>query len=198
MKYHFLLSAIILLLACKKEMAAPASITSTPAVADTASLFTKFTILKGFHYCDKTSIKPFEGKGINLNVKFDSSAIYSNTDAANQADINKLVGFTEGTDNHVNSARIGWGWSNEALRLYAYSYAGGVRSSKEISVVAIGEPISISVSIVPNEYVFKVNQQLVKLPRVANSTSTTGYWQYPYFGGDETAPHDIFIYIQYL
>ena len=192
------LLAVLLLSACKKDTPLKEEIILVPSPADSSSPFLKYSIAKGAHYCDQTSIKPFAGKHLSLKVRFDSSAIYSNRNPENQADINKLVGFTEGMDNHVNSARFGWGWSNSALRLYAYSYAAGVRSSREISIVQIGLPVSLSLSIDGNQYIFKVNDSLVTLPRALITDSVSGYWQYPYFGGDETAPHTIAIYLQYL
>ncbi len=194
--YLFILA--ILLCACKKEIAAPGESVTVPPATAISNPYIKFSIAKGAHYADKSGIKPFAGQHMRLNVKFDSSAIYSNRDKANQADINKLVGFTEGTNNHVNSARFGWGWSNDALRLYAYTYAAGKRSSQEISVVRIGVPVSLSLSIDGNEYVFTVDDKMVRQPRSLGTGSVDGYWQYPYFGGDEAAPHNIFIYLQFL
>jgi len=36
------------------------------------------------------------------------------------------------------------------------------------------------------------------MPRESTTTMAEGYQLYPYFGGDETAPHDIFIWIEKL
>ena len=192
-----MLTLWMLLGACTKEVAPQQAEPVAPA-GETSNPYIRFSIAKGAHYCDQSAIKPFAGSILRVNVKFDSSAVYSNQDPANQADINKLIGFTEGVNNHLNSARFGWGWSNNALRLYAYSYAAGVRSSKEISILRIGEPVSLSLSVDGNEYVFKADEKLVRLPRSLSTPAVEGYWQYPYFGGDEQAPHPINIYIQFL
>jgi hypothetical protein len=56
----------------------------------------------------------------------------------NQYDINKLWGFSEGINNQYNSARIGWSWNNDALRLYGYVYAKGVRHYAGDHIVSIG------------------------------------------------------------
>ena len=45
-------------------------------------------------------------------------------------------------------------------------------------------------------YVFTVNGVSVTMPRGATGSSASGYQQYPYFGGDETASHDITIRIK--
>jgi hypothetical protein len=192
MKYFLAIALIIILASCKKET--PATKNATPSA--TADSYIKYSIFKDAHYCDKTVIKTFTGTGMKLKVKFDSSAIYNNLDPENQYDINKLAGFTEGIDNHVNSARIGWSWNDNALRLYAYSYADAIRSSQEICTVAIGQELFVTISVTENEYVFKINDKTVSLLRTVHTASVSGYWQYPYFGGDETAPHDIFIYME--
>src|SRR5438445_252113 len=99
MKKHFLiLISFALFAGCKKDT----TVTKEAGPATTVENYTKYSILKGEHYCDKTMIKDFTGTGMNLKVKFDSTCIYANIDPENQYDINKLVGFTEGIDNHVN------------------------------------------------------------------------------------------------
>ena len=128
-------------------------------------------------------------------VKFDKSAIYQTVVRENQYDINKLWGFTEGINNQYNSARIGWSWNQDALRLYGYVYANGVRHYQEITSVTIGSDITCSIKLADNTYLFTVNGISISLPRGPSSTQASGYQQYPYFGGDETAPHLITIMI---
>ena len=76
--------------------------------APTPASFTSYTIQTGAHYCDQSTLKPITvTNGIAFNVKFNSSAVYQTKDPANQEDINKLWGFSEGEDHQLNSARIG-------------------------------------------------------------------------------------------
>ncbi len=135
---------------------------------------------------------------MNFAVKFDNSAIYQTTLPDNQYDINKLWGFSEGFDHQYNSARIGWGWSDGALRLYAYSYNRGVRQSQEISIVPIGSEINCSIKLSGSTYLFTVNGVTVTQPRGTSNSTASGYQLYPYFGGDETAPHTITILLRSL
>jgi len=193
MKNFLIIISFTLLVGCKKN-----ALVANDVPATAVDSYIKYSILKNGHYCDKTVIKTFTGVAMNLKVKFDSTAIYSNIDPQNQYDINKLVGFTEGTDNHVNSARMGWGWNDNALRLYAYSYADSVRNTKEICAVAIGETFLVNISVTEYEYIFRINEKTVTLPRAIHTTSVSGYWQFPYFGGNEVAPQDIYIYMQEL
>jgi hypothetical protein len=49
-----------------------------------------------------------------------------------------------------------------------------------------------------SQYSFSVNGNSISLPRTSSTPSAIGYQLYPYFGGDETAPHDIKIKIKEL
>lgn len=167
---------------------------STPKPAS----YSYFTIRQGEHYCDQNSVKSVRTSEMKFMVKFDSSAIYQTVIPGNQYDINKLWGFTEGINNQYNSARIGWSWNNDALRLYGYVYANGVRHYQEITPVTIGSDITCSIKLSGNTYLFTVNGISVSLPRGPSATQASGYQQYPYFGGDETAPHLITIMIRSL
>jgi hypothetical protein len=135
---------------------------------------------------------------MKFSVQFDSSAVYATISPINQYDINKLWGFTEGTDNHLNSARLGWGYNENKLRLYGYAYADGQRSSVEICSIELNTPIDCNIKIAEGLYLFSVNGKTKSLPRSVTGTNTVGYQLYPYFGGDETAPHDIQILIKTL
>ena len=162
---------------------------------DGADSFIEYIIPQGAHYADKTILKQVELKELKFKVRFDSSAIYTTTVAANQYDINKLYGFSDGGDHHLNSARIGWGWSNNRLRLYAYAYASGERKFSEITTVPLGAIINCSIGVSANKYIFTVNGIQRVLIRTTSSEVVTGYQLYPYFGGDEVAPHEVHIFI---
>ncbi len=157
--------------------------------------FEIYTIAAGAHYCDQSVLKYISLNEQVFDVKFDSSAIYTTVNPQSQYDINKLYGFSEGIDPHVNSARIGWSYNNNKLRLYAYIYNNGERRSQELSVVNIGSIISCSIKADTN-YIFKVNNITKTLPRFLQTTVVAGYQLFPYFGGGETAPHPVKIYIR--
>jgi hypothetical protein len=161
--------------------------------------YKEYVILKGFQYGDSTSIVPFNGLQLNFVVKFDSSAIYKTIDTTNQIDINKLYGFSDnGKDHHLFSARFGWNWYNNALHLYAYYYNNGVRDFKELGIVNVGKEINCSIKVLVNNYIFSLNGVETSVPRAATTLAGNGYKLFPYFGGDELAPHDIHIWIKEL
>jgi hypothetical protein len=186
------LCLLFLLNSCTKEqdpVADPLDPTATAA-------FVTYNIFPGNHSSDKSSIQKINLSAQHFSVIFDSSAIYTTQDPQNQGDINKLYGFTEGYDPHYNSARIGWAFYKNQLRLYGYVYNDKKRISEEISTVKIGETIKCSIKVEEGNYVFTVNGHSLKLPRTAKTAQADGYQLYPYFGGDETAPHHIRIRIK--
>ncbi|MDQ3277864.1 MAG: hypothetical protein M3Q06_06035, partial [Bacteroidota bacterium] len=94
------------------------------------------------------------------------------------------------------SARLGWRWSEGALRLFAYIYNNGARQEKEVTAVPIGKNILCSIAVTKGAYVFTVDEKLETLPRLSTTPLAKGYRLYPYFGGDETAPHEVRILIR--
>ena len=112
--------------------------------------FVKYTIPAGKHYSvDTFKLNLIQGlTELNFKFKFDSTAIYKTVDPSNQGDHNKLYGFADGVSfttvytippHHVNSARIGWHWSNNALHVSAYYYNDSAQLFKDLQTVTIGK-----------------------------------------------------------
>jgi hypothetical protein len=160
--------------------------------------FKVYTIQSGAHYSDQNTPATFNGKSsLAFDVVFDSSAIYATQNPENQYDINKLYGFSDcGTPHQENSARFGWGWVNNQLQLHAYCYVNGERISQLIGSVPFHTVQHCKISVSGNTYVFQLNNSTVTMKRHCNSSNIDGYRLYPYFGGDETAPHKISIKIK--
>jgi hypothetical protein len=197
MKATILCIAVAMLFAsCSKMADTVIDKVSTP---NNSSGFTKYTIRQGNQYCDESGYAAVETSEMKFIVKFDSSAIYETKLPENQNDINKLFGFSDNNaDHHQFSARIGWRWNDRALRLFAYVYNNGVMTSNEISSVKIGDEINCSIRVAANNYVFRVNETSSTMPRASTTENAKGYQLYPYFGGDETAPHEINIWIKQI
>lgn len=190
---RFLTSALVLLLlySCQKS---PDAIPANPPVTGN---FIKYSIKAGAHYTGQNNFTPVETEELTFTARFDSSAIYESTTAENQYDINKLYGFSDnGTGHHQYSARFGWRWSDGALRIFAYVYNGGKVMSEELGTAAIGAALHCSIKVSGAHYLFQYNETVTKLPRQSATAKGKGYLLYPYFGGDETAPHDISIWIK--
>ncbi len=158
--------------------------------------FLKYTIFKGQQYSDKNFIATVEYDELKFLVKFDSSAIYQTIDPANQADINKLYGFSDNNAQHQDfSARFGWCWNKDSLRLFAYIYNNGMRSSKQLGVINIGTEYNCAIKVSDSTYIFKLDDKAQTMKRSSTTPKGKGYKLYPYFGGNETAPHNIHIWI---
>jgi len=159
--------------------------------------FIHHTIKAGQHSSNNSVIKSGEFSELNFIVKFDNSAVYTTADPANQKDINKLYGFADNNDHHQQfSARIGWRWSDGALRLFGYVYNNGIVDYKEITNVEIGTEINCTIKAATDQYIFSVNDRQISMNRASKTIAATGYKLFPYFGGDEVAPHDIHIWIK--
>ncbi|HYH14025.1 MAG TPA: hypothetical protein VD794_02330, partial [Flavisolibacter sp.] len=101
------------------------------------------------------------------------------------------------THHHNFSARLGWSWNKNALRLYAYIYNESKVNAQELGVVDIGQEVSCAIKVAGSAYQFFVNDRLVAtMPRKATTPKASGYLLYPYFGGDEPAPHNVNIWIK--
>lgn len=195
-----LAAGLMLLSSCQK--AADAIIeniqdSSSDAVASSSG-FIKYTIAKGEHYAGNNAYKAIETSELKFIVRFDSTAIYQSQKAENQYDINKLYGFSDNNaHHHTYSARFGWSWNQGALRLYGYIYNEGKVSSQELAAIPIGVEVHCAIKVVGNAYQFFLNDRLAAtMPRKATTPKASGYLLYPYFGGDEVAPHNVYIWIK--
>ena len=199
-KSSFLFTVVVLLLtSCSKKIdSVVKDIVQQPAPAPTQE-FVQYTINKGEQYCDKNGYQPVKYSQLSFKVKFDSSAIYKTISPGNQQDINKLFGFSDNNaQHHQFSARFGWRWSENALRLFAYTYNNSVVSVKELGTVKIDAEVNCSIKVNGDSYIFNLDEKSASMPRTSTTSAGEGYKLYPYFGGDELAPHTISIWIKEL
>ncbi len=154
--------------------------------------------IKAGAHSSNSGIKKVTAATMRFEVTFDSTAIYQTVNPDNQADINKLYGLSDcNSEHHTNSARFGWRWYKNRLEIHAYTYKNKNRESKFIDHIELGKPYICEIKFEDEKYVFSVNKKEVKMPRNCNGIGE-GYQLYPYFGGDEVAPHDINIKVRDL
>lgn len=197
-KSPYLLAVVsILVFGCKKESNIPAPQKQT--ITTVSNDFVEYTIDKGKQYCNQSTYTPVEYSRQECIVKFDSTAIYTTLTPVNQLDINKLFGFSDNNDDHHQfSARFGWRWSDNSLQLFGYTYNNGVRAFKKLGTVKIGTENYCSIQVQGASYIFTLNDAVDSMARKSTTEKAKGYKLYPYFGGDEPAPHDIHIWIKEL
>lgn len=188
----FFVCAVVLLTACHKTVTP----SSSNVVIDTVG-FTSYTIKKGGHFATNDVSRPIETSSLRFVVQFDRSAVYQTTNADNQYDINKLYGFSDNGGTHQQySARFGWRWSDAALHLFAYVYNEGRVTAQELGAVPLGAKLRCRIDVTATNYQFSCNEYQQTLPRKSTTINGKGYLLYPYFGGDEVAPHDVTIWIK--
>lgn len=182
----------IALIACQK--------TTTPAPQPAVpAAFREYIIPKGAHAAQTNNYQAVKKQAMRFVARFDSSCMYTSVDIKNAGDIHKLYGFSDcGSFHHENSARVGWVWNGRQIELYAYCYADSVRSSKLLGTVAIGTAVELAIQPDSGQYIFEMNGVPTSMKRRCTTTGISGYQLYPYFGGDETAPQDVHIYIKDL
>ncbi len=162
---------------------------------DLINAFTTYTIRQNNHFANN-NFGIVKTDKIKFVAVFDESAIYTFIDKTNQADINKLYGFSDCSTGHQsNSARFGWRWYNNQLEILAYTYKNQQRFERFITVVDINKEYDYELEAVDNKYIFKLNGKTVEMARgcVGNYDK---YKLFPYFGGNEVAPHEIKVKIK--
>jgi hypothetical protein len=157
--------------------------------------YNTFTIKKDTHR-STNSINYSNNTKFNWDIEFDSSAIYSTKDTNNQLDINKLIGWSDcGLDHLESSIRFGWRWINDTLEIHWFKHENGSFSFDKIAKIDICKPYNYRLKIHDWDYELQVDGVKVFVPRNC-VRQRRRYQLYPYFGGDETAPHDITIKIK--
>ncbi|MEQ9468296.1 MAG: hypothetical protein RLN88_12860 [Ekhidna sp.] len=142
-------------------------------------------------------LQSLQSNTLSFATIFDQSAIYQTSTTENQHDINKLMGFSDcNSTHHENSARFGWRWLDGKLEIYAYAYVNGERITEYIGDVELDQPADYQLQITNDHYLFYLQgHDPVSIRREAPCSKGLYYMLFPYFGGDEVAPHDIRIQI---
>jgi hypothetical protein len=158
--------------------------------------FTLYHIAEGGHR-SVNKVKIFRGDELKFSFKFDSSAVYTTKKTVTQHSINKLYGFSDcGSSHQQNSARFGWRWFNKRLEIHAYCYSEAERCITLVGYAELNQEYDCSIKIREGNYEFRMDGHNITVPRVCQEKKKPRYYLYPYFGGEEAAPHDIKIWIR--
>lgn len=161
----------------------------------------EFTIEEGHHYSNGVHIKLHTGlTSLSTEVIFTNSCLYQ-FDDVDRYDINKLCGLSYGL-HHKNSIRFGWRADNGTIKLSLYCYNRGKRISTDICNVGINNTVKLKfdydsknshilATVEVNNSTYIINQTF-KMPKIK-----LGYYLWPYFGGNKSAPHEIHIWLKH-
>jgi len=94
-----------------------------------------------------------------------------------------------------NSIRFGWRWLDDSLEIHWFKHEHGKFSFDLIKRVSLCKEHYYELTIFRWDYKMGVDGTYVYIPRNCVYDKRR-YQLYPYFGGEETAPHDIKIKIK--
>jgi hypothetical protein len=185
------------LMGCERVVPEP-----TPPIIPTDSLgeWMTYIIPEGENYCLNNVLQTYDSAQLHFDLTFDSSAIYQTTLPDNQADWNKVMGFSDCNSHHQqNSLRLGWRWNpNAGIELATYKYLDGVRSFRIIDTIQVYDTVSVRlIKIEASDYITWINWSGYQESRGCSGLQTS-YLLYPYFGGDEPAPDTVRVHIRWL
>lgn len=163
----------------------------------------KYFILKNNHY----SLPPhgcihFGTTKQKVKFRFSKNCIYP-VDEKNDF-TNKLFGWSYGL-HHKNSIRVGWRPAFDAekskrIDLFFYSYNNGTRKVEYFHsvYVLVDNELTIEVFTEKNRVVFSMSEFIKEEFPFVLPQFKYGYFLYPYFGGNPTAPQNITINLKRL
>lgn len=140
---------------------------------------------------------------LHFQVRFRDDARYTTSSPGNQADWNKLLGFTTNRI-HKNSVRLGWAWNpgRNAMDLGFYGYLDGVRTMARLTSVALNAWADVSIRFWDGGMAVTVDgitKEVLGDDGVADWVPvSTWLLRTAYFGGDEKAPHAMHIDVRGL
>jgi len=183
---RILLILFLILFSCKKE------------IDDLG--FKVYTIPEGEHSSGNFINHPVNSK-ITFDFILDESAIYESEIAENQHDVNKIYGMSDfGVRHQKYSIRLGWRYINGEIQLCWLRHEESRHSSGTIRTIEIDEIYNAVINITTFYYqvVIDGDTTFVRRRPEGNWGLVRRYYLYPYFGGNEYAPHDITIRIKDL
>ncbi|MFT4032632.1 MAG: hypothetical protein QM669_09450 [Siphonobacter sp.] len=141
---------------------------------------------------------------LSATVTFDSSCIYT-LNNEDQDDWNKVIGVGfvgaknqdfDTAPHQVDGARVGWRWNptRGVIELAAYIYVSGTLTSFKVAETAINQPTELSIKI---DYDQKTYRVMGGDPVYFTHNKRLGYRTGLYFGGNQVAPHNIRVKIDY-
>ena len=132
-------------------------------------------------------------------------------DGQNQKDANKIGGRCYGfSGSHGTSVRIGWSYNEDTddFDLVAYCYVRGRRQWKKTQWPSLGSvpldtPVTLTIEVFKEQFVLtaRVKGCAARVALIGHDLKpwerTFGLGRGAYFGGDDSAPHDVSYQVEY-
>jgi len=144
----------------------------------------------GIHFVPHLGVKRMD-----KTITFTDSCKYT---SANK-DWNKLFGFSYG-HHHNTSFRIGWRFRNNKFETCLYFYINGERKERRLEYVTTDVEYRFIITVHDTKVTitYGVNGKELKSydVRIEKINKKAGYYLFPYFGGQEVAPHKMLIKVK--
>lgn len=161
----------------------------------------KYTIKEGQHRSGYYFAPHFGVERVAWDFMFNENCLYKHKP---EMGINKLCGLSFGF-HHNYSVRIGWTTRERRIELYSYMYCGGVRFIHYLGIVDIAKIYTSSIFLCRNHFYVVIKELYNDSIDCLECSifkrfdhNRCGYYLFPYFGGQEPAPHDMNIYLKRL
>lgn len=158
--------------------------------------FKIWEINEGNHYCNNFfRFRPYSFKArVSYNVIFAPSCEYY-LPSPDNLDLNKLFGMSFGL-HHIDSARYGWRYNGKTkeIDIHSYCYIKGKLTYSFICSLKFNTQYRLTIVKLEGKYSFiaTLENDIIKQVNIPRSFSPDyGYELFPYFGGNNVAPHDI-------
>ncbi len=168
----------------------------------------QYLIKKGAHYCsvglfERIGAIGWKIKKYSIRFVLHNACWWAPKRNDDDLDLNKLSGVSYGLNDHSNSVRLVWrpDFDNSGkIMIYGYTYdklSTGQHTSLYITTVQTGQTCDGLIEVIGNQYSITVNGVNVKMDNTHPDPSMC-FRLYPYFGGNNVAPQDMLIDIDYL
>ncbi len=169
----------------------------------------QYRIKKGDHYCSVSIFERLGAIGWKINkyqVRFvlHNACWWAPPRNTDDNGLNKLTGISFGLNDHNNSVRFAWIPDfavSGKINIHGYTYDDQATTpkftSRFITPVQVGQSCEASIEMVGNQYKLTVNGVTIFMDNL-HPDSSLCFRLYPYFGGNNTAPQDMAIDIDYL
>lgn len=169
----------------------------------------QYLIKKGNHYCSMSIFEKLGAIGwkitsYSVRFKFHNDCYWAPKRNSDDDDLNKLTGIGFGTNHQNNSVRLAWRPDFNipgAIQIFGYTYDEKPTAPKfeflEITTVNVGQTIDAKIESKNNQYLITVNGVTKPMENLRPDPNLC-FRLFPYFGGNNTAPQDMTIDIEYL
>lgn len=166
-----------------------------------------YLIKKGNHYCNVSIFERLFSIGwkvqqIAVNFRFAKECWWATPRNQDDFDLNKLCGISYGLNDHSNSVRFAWvpdfnksGVIN--IHGYVYDELSSGHVSKFIAPVNVEEVHTGLIKTNGNQYMLMIGATSINMDNLHGDPSLC-FRLFPYFGGNNTAPCDMVIGLEFI